>query len=287
MEDIAKQQLNSHFPEEVGWRVRQLRLRYGLSLARLAERMQIDMSYLSRIERDALPRAKVKPSSIEHILEAIGVTQAESDAVFHLERPAPDLSATTAQVREVALHLEDSPEPVELRDERWFVWYYNRAARAALGLTPDEYGRCIGAHMTEALVDPDNPLYSRIPDEDRETTFALYALLFREHFATQQLDEWYGRVVSGIGLAPWAEKVWENPTAALISSPMVVERQDLAILNPIVGKLRFRSQLSHLLANEWYLLGEWTPADEATAAHLAALRTNPQFQYSYEAGIDL
>src|SRR6476620_5244216 len=66
--------LNTH---DIGWRLRTLRIRYGLSLSDVAQRSNLDISYISRLERDALANAKPKPDTINRVLEAIGASPAE------------------------------------------------------------------------------------------------------------------------------------------------------------------------------------------------------------------
>src|SRR6476619_7150527 len=115
----------------LGWRLRVLRTRRALTLVELAQRAGLDVSYLSRLERDALQNAKPKPDTINKVLDALQATNAEMEAIYHVERPPLTPDEIRAQI-EALSSLEDAPEPVALRDEHWYVWYYNRASRAAL-----------------------------------------------------------------------------------------------------------------------------------------------------------
>src|SRR5437764_7606224 len=131
----------------LGWRLRVLRNRHDLTLVELAKLTGLDISYLSRLERDSLPNAKPKPDTINKVLDGLGATREEREAVYHIERPPLSGEEITAQVLSIASQEEQSPEPLVLRDEHWFAWYYNCAARAALGLTADEYTRSLGSHL--------------------------------------------------------------------------------------------------------------------------------------------
>src|SRR6476659_5236088 len=111
----------------IGWRLRVLRARRGLALVELAKQTGLDISYLSRLERDALPNAKPKPDTINKVLEGLEASQHEREAVYHIERPPLTSAEIEAQVRSVASQAEQSPEPLVLWDERWFAWYYNCA----------------------------------------------------------------------------------------------------------------------------------------------------------------
>ena len=126
-------------PHNLGRRLRTLRLRRGLSLAEVGNLANLDISYLSRLERDALRNATPKPETINRVLDALHASIQERDAVYHLERPPLRASEIVPQIHSVAGSVEDDEEPVALIDELWFVWYYNRSARAA-GLPPVDPG---------------------------------------------------------------------------------------------------------------------------------------------------
>jgi transcriptional regulator with XRE-family HTH domain len=260
--------------------LRTLRLRRGFSLAEIASLAGLDISYLSRLERDALQNAKPKPETINRVLDALAATLAERDAVYHVEYPPLGTPEIEVEAAAVAREAEDDAEPVELIDEQWYVWYNNRSARAALGLSPEEYGRTIGGHLLHAVIDPANPRYSRVPDEEREAAFAQWTRMFKTHFAGQEFDAWYQRVVARVYDFPWAAAIWEHPPA--MPPALFLERQDLTINNPAVGKLRFRFQLNRLMTNPRFHLAGWTPLNESTARQLASLRSRPEFAYSHQ-----
>lgn len=268
---------------KLGWRVRTLRQRHGLSLGEVAEKAGVDMSYISRLERDALQNAKPKPETIDKVLTAIDTTATERDAVYHIEQTPLTSKEIDDQVRRVAAMAENSPDPIELSDDRWFIHYCNRAARSALGLTAEEYKRLIGTHTLHAIIDPANPLYTRVPNEEREQLFALWAKMFKVTFAPQEFDEWYRQVVCRILDFPWARAVWEADDYEMES--LVLERQDFTILNPVAGYMRMRFQLNHLMGNPRFVLSEWSVLSTVTAIQLAVLRTRPEYSYSYETAV--
>jgi len=268
---------------KLGWRVRTLRQRHGLSLGEVAEKAGVDMSYISRLERDALQNAKPKPETIDKVLTAINTTAAERDAVYHIEQAPLTAREVEEQVWHVAALAENSPDPLELSDDRWFIHYYNRAARSALGLTAEEYKRVVGTHALHAIIDPANPLYNRIPNEEREQIFALRAKMFKVTFASQEFDEWYGQIVCRIHDFPWASAVWETDNHEMES--LVLERQDFTILNRVAGYMRMRFQLNHLMGNPRFVLSEWSVLSTVTAIQLAVLRTRPEYSYSYETAV--
>jgi transcriptional regulator with XRE-family HTH domain len=266
-------------PHNLGRRLRTLRLRRGLSLAEVGNLANLDISYLSRLERDALRNATPKPETINRVLDALHATIQERDAVYHLERPTLKASEIVPQIHAVAESVEADEEPVALIDELWFVWYYNQGARAALGFTAEEYRRAIGSHILHSMIDPANPHYSRLADEEREATFARHARLFKVNFAGQEFDRWYEEVVARLYDVGWAARVWEDPPAQ--PDPLLVERQPRTIENPFVGALHFTMQMNHLTTNPRFLLGTWSAADEQTAARVRELRDRPEFDYSY------
>jgi transcriptional regulator with XRE-family HTH domain len=270
----------SRHHSDLGLRLRALRLRYSLSLIEVGERAGLDISYISRLERpDALQRATPKPDTIDRVLNAIGATEQERAAVFHVEPPAPTPEEIRARVRQVAERFEDHPDPVQFGEERGFSWYYNRSARAAAGFTEDEYRRSMGEHLLLAIIDPSCPRYSRVPEEERAAIFASSAALFKTHFADQQFDRWYVDVVAGIYRFSWAVKIWESPN--LTHDYLLLERQDIRVLNPTVGVLKFRAQLNHLASDERFTLVEYTPLDHTTSVYLKVLTARPEYSYSH------
>jgi transcriptional regulator with XRE-family HTH domain len=281
----AEKQMTSesgYDPSNLGWRLRVLRLRHSKTLLDLAQKANLDISYLSRLERDALQHAKPKPDTINKVLDALGASTQERDAVYHIEHAPLEEAEVARRVTELAEIEEENPEPVVLADEHWYVWYHNRAARAALGLSREEYYRTVGDHMFLGLIDPQSPRYSRVAEEDRERIFALRANMFRVHFAGEEFDRWYERIVRRIYDFPWAAAIWERQD--LDEAPLVVERHDMVVQNPLKGKLRFRFQMNHLTANPRFVVVTWTTLDRETSTRLKELRALPEFAYTIDPG---
>jgi transcriptional regulator with XRE-family HTH domain len=260
----------------IGSRLRTLRLRRDTTLVELAERAGLDVSYLSRLERDALQNAKPKPDTINRVLDALQATPQEREAVYHIEHTPLTREEIAAQVMEIAC-LEEDPEPLLLRDEHWCVWYYNRSARAALALTENEYCMCINVHMLHEIIDPAVPRYSRVPDDKREEIFSLRARMFQLTFAGEEFDQWYQEVVSRMYDFPWAAELWEHPL--MTANSLVIERHDMTIQNPIMGKLRVQAQLNRLMSNPRFVLTNWTPLGDDTDRKIAELRARPELSY--------
>src|SRR4051794_7570105 len=108
----------------LGWRLRVLRARRELALIELAKLTGLDISYLSRLERDALPNAKPKPETVSKVLDGLDATQDEREAVYHIERPPLAPEEIEARVREIAAREEENSQPLVLRDDRWYSWYF-------------------------------------------------------------------------------------------------------------------------------------------------------------------
>jgi transcriptional regulator with XRE-family HTH domain len=180
----------------MGWRLRMLRTRRGLALVELAKATGLDISYLSRLERDALPNAKPKPDTINKVLDGLGASQSEREAVYHVERPQLTGEEIEAQVRRIA---------------------------------------------------------------------------------AQEFDRWYLDIVSRMYDFPWAAQLWENPR--LTAEPLVIERQDMTLVNPIKGPLRWRLRMNRLMANPNFLVTSWTPLNRKSASSLTELRSRPEFDY--------
>src|SRR5437762_7707134 len=90
--------------QDIGWRVRQLRLRRGLSLAAVARLAGKHTSQISRLERQWARSGAPKWSTVNKILDALRATRAEREAVFHEEIPVlsereieEQVAATTAE----------------------------------------------------------------------------------------------------------------------------------------------------------------------------------------------
>jgi transcriptional regulator with XRE-family HTH domain len=275
--DVQRARAHVAAPEELGWRLRALRLGRGITLVELAKRAALDASYLSRLERWTFPKAKPKTDTVYRVLHALGADAEECDAVFHIERPVLTREEIDEQVRRTALEHELSAVPVTLADEHWTFCYYNAAARAMMGFTPEEYRKSIGSHMLHSFIDPALPRYSRVPEAERIHAFAWWSKLFQIAFAGQQFDDWYLAVVDRIFDFPWAASVWENPVLTVYS--LVLERQNVNVHNPVAGMLRFEAQINRLSADPRFVLSSWTPLDDETAVRLGRLRTDLAFQY--------
>ena len=262
----------------LGGRLRVLRLRRQMKLTELAKLSGLEIAYLSRLERDVLQsNAKPKPDTVDRILDALGATLEEREAVYHMEHPPLDQSEIDAQVQVVFEQQETLPEPVGLRDEHWNACYFNLSGRAALGLTVGEYRHVLGTNMLHEIIDPAIPAYSRCSDEERHTEFSLRAVMFKKQFANQQFDRWYMEVVDRIYDFAWAARLWEKPVVPAM--PLTLETHDLNVINPFVGRLRFRLQLNHLMSNPRLVLVGYTPLDKHTSQHLRDLRGQQELSY--------
>lgn len=60
-----------------GWRIQQLRLRYGFQQNEFARKAGIDAGYLNRLEHGAPNRSRPKAKTINKLLDALGATPAE------------------------------------------------------------------------------------------------------------------------------------------------------------------------------------------------------------------
>ena len=74
-------------PHTLGERLRELRFSREMTLHELARLSGLDIAYLSRLERGVLPYAKPNPETVERILDALGATPEEREAVY---RTGPD-----------------------------------------------------------------------------------------------------------------------------------------------------------------------------------------------------
>ena len=267
--------LDSH---GLGWRLRVLRLRREMTLAELAKLSGLEISYLSRLERDVLQNAKPKPETVDRILDAVGASLDERKSVYHIEHPLLDEWETAEQIQILFEQQETFPEPVILRDEHWNACYFNLSARASMGFTVGEYRRMLGTNMLHEIIDPAIPTYSRCSDEERETVFSVRAAMFKKQFGGEEFDRWYMDVVDRIYDFAWATRLWENPVLPAV--PLTLETHDLNVINPFVGRLRFRLQFNHLMSNPRLVLVGYTPLDKHTSQHLRDLRGREELSYS-------
>jgi transcriptional regulator with XRE-family HTH domain len=267
--------------ENLGWRLRTLRLRSGKTLVDVATHAGLDVSYLSRLERDALQNAKPKPDTVNRVLNALGATLEEREAVYHLERPLLTQAEIEEAIGAVRSQIEDLFEPTALADEHWYIWYYNRSARATLGLTEAEYLKLVGEHMLTFVIDSGNPRYNRVPDAEREAVFQRRARMFRRHFASEEFDKWYERVVRRVMELPRGRELWERPEPKE-PVPLTLERHLMRLVNPDGTLLNFQFQLNSLMERPRFNLVTWFPADAATRESVARFLRNPRFRYDLD-----
>jgi transcriptional regulator with XRE-family HTH domain len=259
---------------DIGWRVRQLRIAKGLTQSALARMARKHTSYISRLEREEARVGTPKPETINEILDALGATAEERRAIFHEEESALTRRQIDEQIRKIAAEYETQPRAMALLDEHWYRWYFNRIGRELLGLTPEEYERTAGEHVVLHLLDRKSPLYTRYSEQDRATIFSLRAAAFQFHFADQQFDSWYQEIVEQIRMVPWAEHLWMNPPAR----PALAASQDVTLWHPDpdIGAFNLRMQLNQLMDAPRFTIMELQPRDEETAEKLRWLRESPK-----------
>lgn len=245
---------------DVGWRIKQLRLRHGFSQVEVAERAGLDNSYLSRLESPGVRKSQPKRETVIRVLEALQATDQERYAVFQVEAPPHTPHEIMMQVMECAEAYEEDPRAFGLFDEHRSLWYLNGTARAIMGFTPEEYGRTIGQNYLVSVIDPENPFYSRFDSERRATLFSMRAAGFKYHFAHEEFSHWYLAMTARIREFPWAAEIWDDPPEI---APFV-DSQLFTLISPLAGKLYVRSQFNNLLVAPRFGFIEWIPADEET-----------------------
>jgi transcriptional regulator with XRE-family HTH domain len=271
------------YPEHIGSRIRILRERYDLSVTELAQRATIDVSYLSRLERDALVGAKPKLDTIARVLDALGATADEREAVFHVEHDPLTEDEIQAAVTTVAHLMEDHPNMVGVTDDHWNLWYLNRSGRLASGYTPAEYVYLVGKNLLLGVIDPDSPYYRRVPEEQRVQVFSQLAGVFQILNAAREFDDWYVRLVSRIREFPWAEQAWRSGAKDRV--PPVLDRLETTIVNPWLGEMRFVGQSNRLVSDARFHLVEYHPLDEETERKLRSLPAGGDLDYGWEVGL--
>ncbi|HEX8221240.1 MAG TPA: helix-turn-helix domain-containing protein [Chloroflexia bacterium] len=253
----------------LGWRIQQLRVRRGLQQKALARLANVDAAFLNRMERGRSSRSRPKPETIHRLLEAMDASPDERAAVFHVEAPPPSEEEIQTCVAEIATTYEHAPEPVVLIDDRWNRWYINGIGRRMFELSDDEYRRSLGRTTFDAFVDPEQPLYSRYPDEHREFHFAQRVIIFKTFFAAQQFDSWYLAVVDYITRFSMGRKVWEHPESYV--PPTFMFSQDVTMEDLQGRTYRLAAQADILLRTPRFMLVSLRPADEETQRLLSAL----------------
>lgn len=256
---------------ELGWRIKQLRLRRGVQQKELARLASLDAAFLNRLERGGAGRSKPKPETIHRLLDALQVTPPEREAVFHVEVPPLSGEELAAQVAEIAAELELSPYPTVLVDDRWYRRYINPLARRMYGLSEDEYRHSVDVHTLYAYVDPAQPLYSRYIEEERVYHFARRVLTFRTYFADQQFDSWHLEVERNIKRFEVGRAVWENTENVV--PPTFLLSQDVTYLDPQGRVYRLTGRGDILLKNPRFMILQLWPQDDETRLLLEALHT--------------
>jgi len=269
-------QLRTNDTQDIGWRLRQLRLRRGLSLKDLAERSGKHVSQLSRLERRGSRTGQPKPVTVSQVLDALDASPVERTAVFHVEEPALTRAEIEAQVDQVAREYGKSASAYILLDEHWYRWYLNTAARAVLGMSPEEYEESIGNHGVIQLIDKSTTLYHRYAESSRRELFSKWAATFRFHFAGQQFDRWYLDIEAQISKVHWAWQIWEAPSHI----PEFADTQVMHMINPSLGDLNVRVQLNHMMKAPRFVMVEIMPVDDKTARKMAQLRRSMRISES-------
>jgi transcriptional regulator with XRE-family HTH domain len=265
-------QLRTNDTQDIGWRLRQLRLSRGLSLKVLAERSGKHVSQLSRLERRDSRTGQPKPATVSQVLDALDASPVERTAVFHVEEPALTRAEIEAQMAQVAREYGKSLSAYILLDEHWYRWYLNPAARAVLGLSPEEYEDSIGNHGVVQLIDSSTALYHRYAESSRRELFSKWAATFRFHFAAQQFDRWYLDIEAQISKIHWARQIWEAPPYV----PEFADTQVMHMINPELGVLNVRVQLNQMMKAPRFVMVEIMPVDDKTSRKMAQLRRSMQ-----------
>ncbi len=249
-------------PEEIGKRLKELRLRRGCQQSAIARKAGVDAGSLSRMERGIMQTSRPKPDTIDRLLDALEVTDGERQAVFHVEEPPLGDEMVAAQVREFQAWAEETPGLFILLDKRGYYRAANKTLRAAFGLSDDEYTRLLGGHSLLPFMDASLPLYTRFLDEDRASLFAKRAYSFKTLHEIEQFDGWYMALVARIRTFPWAAEIWDN--ISQLEGPTFVMRQVGRYVCPDGTVLNFNNQANLLMKNPRFHVVELMPADAST-----------------------
>lgn len=283
-QDNLNEESQHHAPKCMGARVRELRLRYCLSLADVCAATGFTSSFLNRLEAGRASTDQLKPATFHLVLDAIGVTVQEREAVFHRD-PAPlPMTQIREEVTKAARLFEDATTPTALLDDRWNWWYVNRSGRLLFGLTGEEYSRLLGSHTLCHLVDPSSPMYGRCSNEMRRIYFSWKVASFKFHCAGQEFSSWYRTVASVVSQVEWAARIWSKP----LILPTLLDSHEVTLSHPTAGELHLRDQLNLHMRSPRFRLLEWTPTDEITALKASALSSPEEwFPTSIrDAGVD-
>lgn len=255
---------------DVGWRLKQLRLRRGLQQKELARLAGIDGAFLNRLEHGSQQRSRPKTDTVNRLLNALDATPAECVAVFHAEPPALTPVQIEAQRAEFSQHEEDDSSPMMLIDEHWYRWSMSRMARLMFELSDGEYERTIGENFLESYVYESSPLYTRYPDEDRTYYFKQRLITFQTLFASQQFDNWYLEVAQKITATPLGAQLWHHPGATVL--PIFLHHQEVRFTHSGYGVFSMDWQVNILLRNPRFAILTFKPRDAETQAFLDGLR---------------
>ncbi len=268
MSDIQEQRKTD--TTDVGWRLQQLRIRRGLQQKEFARLAGVDAGFLNRLERGSSRRSHPKPNTVNKLLDALGATQAEREAVFHAEVPVLTAEEISAQVAEFMLYAEDNSNPMVLIDEHWYRWYMNRMARRMFDLSGTEYAKTLGEHVLQSYVDEASPLYERYPVADRFYYFTQRLVAFQTLFADQQFDSWYLEVAQKITQTSIGAQVWHHP--AVTGLPIFLHQQEVRYTNPDNATFSVDGQINILLRNPRFAVITSKAQDEQTRELLDSLQ---------------
>lgn len=267
---------------DIGWRLKQLRLRHKLTQSDLARLAEIDVSYLSRAESSRTAKPRPKRNTVDKLLDAMGATSREREALFHVEECPLSPSEIDAVVKQIAAVEEDNPLPVTIVDNRWFRRYQNRSMRAVLDLDAERYKLSLGEHVLCSMIDPRSPMYNRFVEDERRRLFAWRSATFKLQFANQEFDSWYREILAQIRQVPWALQIWEDPQEEL---PQFLMLQEISFNNPRVGKLNFLTQANQLMRDPRFVMLHMTPQGEETVRLVHEISSDPR--YAAELSLDV
>lgn len=256
----------------LGWRVQQLRLRCGFQQKEFARIAGVDAGFLNRLEHGAPNRSRPKAKTISKLLDALGATPAEREAVFHTEVPRLTPEEISKEVADFTQHAEDDDDPMMLIDEHWYRWYMNRIARRVLEFDDYDYAGIIGENILQSYLDPASPFYSHFPDHERAHYFTQRMLAFRAFYAGQQFDRWYLEVVARVKQIPLAAQIWDQLDA--VDYPVFLHRQPVRFTNGDRRTFFLDGQLNILMRNPRFAVLTFKPQDEEARQLLDSLRAD-------------
>lgn len=261
---------------DLGWRIQQLRLRRGYQQKALASRAGVDAAFLNRLEHGSSRRSRPKPETVHRLLDALGATPEEREAVFHVETSPPTQVEIEARIAEIAADVDGASDPFILQDERWFRYYINNVGRRMFRLDDDDYRRTVGTHVLAAYVDPEHPLYTRYREEEREYHFARRVIAFKTLYASQQFDRWYLDLERYMRRFPLGRRIWERPE--VVAPPMYLLSQEVSYLDASGQKYMLMGSVNFLTKDRRFWLVHLQPMDEETRRLLNSLHDETEAQ---------